>query len=221
MVAKSILKPWLRLWFDWHIEGLENIPPAGEGALVAFNHIAYLDPLAAGYTLDEAGRIPRFLAKSELFESRKIGWVVRGTKQIEVRRGTAQAAHALDNAVTALHAGEAVVLFPEGTITTNPDLRPMRGKTGIARLALLSGMPVIPAALWGTANFLPKGYRGSYEPRQDILVRIGSPLQLDGDPTSTQDWKRASDAVMDCIAELLAGIRPAVPDRRRPKRPAA
>ena len=219
--AKVILKPWLWSWFDWHIEGLEHVPPPGEGALVAFNHIAYLDPLAAAYALDAARRIPRFLAKTELFESRKVGWLVRGAKQIEVRRGTAQAPQALDNAVDALHAGEAVVVFPEGTITTDPELRPSRAKTGIARVALLSGKPVIPAALWGTANFLPKGYKGSYRPGQDILVRFGRPLRFEGDPASPDDWKRISAEVMDEIAALLASIRPAVPDRRRPKRAAA
>lgn len=220
-LVKAVLKPWLDLWFDWHIEGLEHIPPRGQGALLAFNHIAYLDPLAVAYSLNEARRVPRFLAKSELFESRKIGWVLRGARQIEVRRGSAQAPQALGNAVKALHDGEAVVVFPEGTITKDPDLRPMQGKSGIARLSLQSGMPVIPAAVWGTANFLPKGYRGRHNPGQDILVRIGEPMHFSGDPGSTAEWKRISGAVMDRIGALLASIRPAVPDRRRPKRTAA
>lgn len=220
--VRGVLKPWLDVWFDWHIEGLDHVPPRGKGALIASNHISYLDPLAVAYTINEADkRIPRFLAKTELFESRKIGWVLKGAKQIEVRRGTSRAPQALDNAVKALHDGEAVVVFPEGTITRDPDLRPMQGKSGIARLALESGTPVIPMALWGTANFLPKGYKGRYRPGQDILVRVGEPMHFSGDAGDSTEWRRVSGAVMERIGALLASIRPAVPDRRRPKRNAA
>src|SRR4051794_8894252 len=71
-LAKTILKPWLSTWFKWHLEGIENIPASGP-ALVAINHISYLDPLASAFILDKAKRIPRFLAKSELFEDKKVG----------------------------------------------------------------------------------------------------------------------------------------------------
>ncbi len=219
-LVRGVLQPWLRTWFTWHIEGLENIPPRGRPALIASNHIAYLDPLAVGYILVRAGRIPRFLAKSELFESRKLGWVLRGTGMIEVRRGTTHAPAALDGALDALAGGEAVVVFPEGTITSDPDLRPSAGKTGIARIALRSGEPVIPVAVWGTANVLPKGYKGSWAPRQPICVRIGEPFRVDGDPGSPDDWRRVAGEVMERIAALVASIRPAVPDRRRPARAA-
>jgi 1-acyl-sn-glycerol-3-phosphate acyltransferase len=216
LVAKAALKPWLAVWFKWNIEGIENIPSEGP-ALLAFNHIAYLDPLAAGYVVDEAGRVPRFLAKSELFEDKRIAWALKGAKQIEVKRGTYHAPAALGDAIRALHRGEIVVVFPEGTITTDPDLRPMPAKTGIARVTLQAGVPVIPAALWGTANIWPKGYRKRWRPRQDILVRVGEPKLFTGNPDSREDWRRVATAVMDEISVLLAGIRPAVPDRRRPK----
>src|SRR5688572_4092809 len=109
--AKAILKPWLASWFRWTIEGVENIPRQGP-ALLAINHIAYLDPLAACYVVDKRKRIPRFLAKQELFKDKKIAWVLRGTKQIPVHRGSADAPMALDAAIEAVHRGELIVIFP-------------------------------------------------------------------------------------------------------------
>jgi 1-acyl-sn-glycerol-3-phosphate acyltransferase len=217
LLAKGILKPWLATWFRWHIEGIEHIPRSG-GAILAINHIAYLDPLAAAYVVDKAKRVPRFLAKSELFDDKRIAWVLRGAGQIPVKRGTANAPMALDAAVTALEKGQLIVIFPEGTITNDPDLHPMEGKTGLARLALQTSTPVIPAAVWGTANIWPKGYAKRWRPRQEILVRVGPPRTLTGDPSSPEDWAGAMDTVMADIARLLAGLRPAVPDRRRPKK---
>jgi 1-acyl-sn-glycerol-3-phosphate acyltransferase len=219
-LAKAILKPWLWSWFRWNIEGVEHIPKEGAGIL-AFNHIAYLDPLAAAYAVNEARRIPRFLAKSELFQDKKIAWVLKGAKQIEVRRGTAKAPMALDNAVDALKRGELIVVFPEGTITTDPELKPAPAKTGTARLSLLSGVPVIPAAIWGTQNVWPKGYRKHWAPRQDILIRIGEPIQPTGDPDSRDNWRQLGKKVMDEIGLLAASLMPAIPDRRRPKKSAA
>lgn len=219
-LARGILKPWLKTWFRWSIEGAEHIPREG-AAILAFNHIAYLDPLAAAYVVDNRHRVPRFLAKSELFQDKKIGWVLRGAKQIEVRRGSKDAPMALEHAFAALERGEIIVVFPEGTITTDPDLKPMKAKTGLARLALGSNAPVIPAALWGTANIWPKGYAKRWKPRQDILCRVGAPIELTGDADSPEAWESAGEKVMDRIAALLASLRPAVPDRRRPKKSAA
>lgn len=220
-LAKAILKPWLRVWFRWNIEGLDNIPRRGP-AIVAFNHIAYLDPFAAAHVVTEAKRRPRFLGKSELFQDKRIAWILRGAGQIEVKRGTREAPMALDNALAALDAGEVIVVFPEGTVTTDPDLYPMAPKTGAARLALKSGAPLIPAALWGTANIWPKGYRKRWwPPKQDVLARIGEPMHVSGDPDSPDAWREISRRVMEEIAVLVASLRPAVPDRRRPARPAA
>jgi 1-acyl-sn-glycerol-3-phosphate acyltransferase len=113
------------------------------------------------------------------------------------------------------------VIFPEGTITRDPDLNPMEGKTGLARLALATKVPVIPCALWGTANIWPKGYAKRWRPRQDIIVRVGEPMHLLGESDSREDWTAAVDQVMERIALLLASLRPAVPDRRRPQRRSA
>lgn len=221
MLAKAIVKPWMASWFRWHIEGLENIPREGP-ALLAFNHISFLDPFASAYVVDLTKRRPRYLAKSELFGDKRIAWILKGAKQIPVHRGTPSAPMALDQAIEALRQDELIVIFPEGTITTDPDLNPMPAKTGLARLALATGAPVVPCALWGTANVWPKGFaKRWWPPRQDICVRIGSPITFDGDRSSSSDWESVGTEVMSEIGRLVASLRPVVPDRRRPKKAAA
>ncbi|HEX2058570.1 MAG TPA: lysophospholipid acyltransferase family protein [Actinomycetota bacterium] len=219
-MTKGILKPWLKVWFRWRIEGADNIPRRG-AAILAVNHIAYLDPFAAAYIVDHRKRRPRFLAKSELFQDRRIAWILRGCGQIEVRRGTANAPMALDHALDALARGEIVVVFPEGTITNDPDLNPMAPKTGAARLALESGAPLLPCAVWGTQNIWPKGYAKHWKPRQQVLMRVGSPLDVSGDPSSPAAWAELGEKLMSAISNLLAGLRNELPDRRRPKKKAA
>jgi 1-acyl-sn-glycerol-3-phosphate acyltransferase len=219
-LSKGILKPWLTVWFRWKIDGLENIPRTGP-AILALNHIAYLDPLAAAFIVDKAQRRARFLAKSELFHDRWIGWILRGADQIEVKRGTKDAPVALDDAYRALDRGELVVVFPEGTVTTNPDLEPMTPKSGAARLALKTGAPLIPCALWGTANVWPKGYRTRWRPRQTILARIGAPVSVAGQGDSPEAWRGVGARLIADISGLLSEIKPEIPDRRRLKRSAA
>jgi 1-acyl-sn-glycerol-3-phosphate acyltransferase len=218
-LAKVILKPWLTVWFQWKIEGVDNIPRTGPGIL-ALNHIAYLDPLAAAFIVDKAHRRARFLAKSELFHDRWIGWVLRGADQIEVKRGTKDAPVALDEAYAAIDRGELVVVFPEGTVTTDPDLQPMAPKSGAARLALKTGAPLIPCALWGTANVWPKGYRKRLRPGQTILARIGPPIAVTAEEDSQEAWRSLGVRLIADISGLLSQIKPEIPDRRRVKRSA-
>ncbi|MDP9222402.1 MAG: 1-acyl-sn-glycerol-3-phosphate acyltransferase [Actinomycetota bacterium] len=219
-LAKGLLKPWLTVWFQWTIDGLEHIPRSGP-AVLAVNHISYFDPLAAAFVVDKAGRRARFLAKSELFADRRLGWVLRGANQIEVKRGTKDAPVALDQAYEALEAGELLVIFPEGTVTTNADLQPMAAKSGAARLAVKTGVPLIPCALWGTANVWPKGYKKRWNPRQRIVARIGPPVQASIGMDSPDEWRILGTKLIEDISLLLAGIRPQVPDRRPVKRSAA
>jgi 1-acyl-sn-glycerol-3-phosphate acyltransferase len=221
LLAKAILKPWLAVWFNWHIEGDENIPKSGP-AILAFNHVAYLDPFASAFVVDSAKRRPRFLAKSELFADKRIAWILKGARQIEVRRGTKDAPMALDHAFESLDQGQLILVFPEGTVTTDPDLNPMPAKTGAARLAIRSGAPLIPCGIWGTANIWPKGYRKHWwPPGQDILIEVGRPLDLTDYSDNPDGWTAASKKLMDEIGVLVAGLRPAVPDRRRQKKTAA
>ena len=221
LLAKAIVKPWMGLWFRWYVEGLESIPRRGP-AILAFNHIAFLDPFASAYAVDLAGRRPRYLAKSELFQDKRVAWILRGAGQIEVRRGTKEAPMALDHAVDALDRGELIVVFPEGTITNDPELNPMPAKTGAARLALASGVPLIPCALWGTQNIWPKGYaKHWWPPRQELAVRIGTPMPVSGNPKDPSAWERISADLVEQITLLLASLKPALPDRRRSRKRAA
>jgi 1-acyl-sn-glycerol-3-phosphate acyltransferase len=216
-LVETVIIPLLGVWFRWTVEGQENIPRRGP-AILASNHVSYLDAPALAYVIRRAGRRPRFLTKSELFRG-PVGWALRLTGQIEVKRGTPQAPAALDRALEALERGEIVVIFPEGTVTTDPDLEPMAPKSGAVRLALRTWAPVIPCATWGTANVWPKGnYSKRWWPGQDILVRIGRPLELLGRPDAPETWRPAGEQIMGEIARLVAGLRPAVPDRRRPMR---
>ena len=217
VLARALVLPLLGLWFRWDIGGLENIPRRGP-ALLAFNHIAYLDPLAIAYVVDKAGRRPRFLAKSELFQDKRIAWLLRACGQIEVQRGTRSASSALGSALSALGGGELIVIFPEGTVTTKADLAPMEAKSGVSRLALAGGVPVVPCGIWGTQNVWPKGFAPRWWPGQRLAVTIGKPLTITGSIESPSEWQVAGRRIMGEIEGLVASLRPRIADRRRPKR---
>ncbi len=126
---------------DWR--GMENIPAEG-GFLTAVNHNSHLDPLCYAHFQYNTGRVPRFLAKDPLFKPFFVGSFMRGTGQIPVFRATADAADAFRAAVDAVNSGECVVFYPEGTLTRDPDQWPMMGKTGVARVALMTKAPGHP-----------------------------------------------------------------------------
>jgi 1-acyl-sn-glycerol-3-phosphate acyltransferase len=212
-LAKGVLIPPLWLWFDWRFEGMEHIPPEGP-ALVAGNHISYLDPLAQAYFLVKAGRNPRFLAKIELFDNRLTGPVLRGAKQIPVRRGSGDSAP-VEFGASALREGEVVVVYPESTVTTNPDSSPMRGKTGVARLTLATGVPVIPLAVWGTAPVWQRD-RKNLKYGRPIWVKAGPPLDFSeyedrrDDPAAV---RTVTDEVMTQLSLLVEDLRTRYPKR--------
>jgi 1-acyl-sn-glycerol-3-phosphate acyltransferase len=203
---------------DWR--GMEHVPRAG-GLIVAANHISEADPLALCYYLYACGHYPVFLAKSALFGSGFVARVVRGTGQIPVDRDRGAAA-ALKPAEDALAAGQCVVVYPEGTCTRDPDLWPMTGQTGAARLALASGTPVVPLASWGAHELLPyrKGEKGGLAgtfkpgfhpfPRKTMKVIAGPPVDLSsyqGQPLSAETLRAATTDIMRAIASLVGELR--------------
>jgi 1-acyl-sn-glycerol-3-phosphate acyltransferase len=210
---KAVLRPALAAWFDWHIDGTANLPREGP-AIVAVNHLSYLDPLAVGYALDVNHRRPRFLAKAELFEAPVVGWVVRSAKQIKVDRGGRFALRSLRYAEKALAEGEVVVIFPEGTSTTNPDMSPGRPKSGVARLALVTGAPVIPCATWGGQWVWTKHLGINPGPGKDVWVRFGEPVALDayeGRADDPQAWREVTRLIFEEILVVLAGLKAVKP----------
>ncbi|HZB02083.1 MAG TPA: lysophospholipid acyltransferase family protein [Actinomycetota bacterium] len=202
--------PLLRGWFRLRYEGLERIPEQGP-AIVACNHISYLDPLTNGDAVDRAGRRARFLAKQELFRIPVVGTVLRGAGQIAVARGSRDGS-SLDRAVEALEAGEVVVIYPEGTVTDRADGLPMQGKTGVARLALRTGVPIVPVASWGSREVWQKSGKGSLRFGRPILTKIGPPIPTTRDPdAAATEWRALTDDVMDAITDLAAELRDRYP----------
>ena len=212
-LGEHTVAPGLRLYFRWHLEGLEHIPKDA-AALVASNHLSYLDGLAVAYGVHRAGRRPRFLTKSGLFSVPVIGAFLRAIGQIPVSRGTREAPQSLDNAAAALARGEVVVVFPEGTTSTTPDLAMGKPKTGTARLALMSGMDVVPCATWGGQWIWTKHLGVHLRPLQDVWVRFGPPIsfkEYEGREEDRQAWREVSDRIMLEIAGLLSGLKEAKP----------
>ncbi len=204
-----VLEPALLLLTRRRWSGLEHIPRTG-GAIVAVNHNSYVDPLSLMHFVYRAGRWPHFLGKAELFRIPVFGPAIRALGQIPVHRGTANAADALRDAKAAVERGECVVIYPEGTVTGDPDYWPMAGRTGVVRLALATGAPVIPVALWGAQAILGRDGRVRLLPRRTVSVVAGPPVDLSayaGAPQTIESLRAATDEVMRVVRRLLAGIR--------------
>jgi 1-acyl-sn-glycerol-3-phosphate acyltransferase len=206
--AKLVCLPPIKLWFTWRFEGLEHIPPAGP-AIVACNHISYLDPLGNAYAALKAGRRPRFLAKDDLFRVPIVGSALRGARQIPVDRRTGQRA-SLTAGVDALRRGELLMIYPEGTVTTAQDWMPMRGRTGVVRLALDAGAPIVPMASWGSQDVWQKSGRGSLRFGRPVWIEAGPPIDLRG----REDARGDRDALRALTAEVMAAITGLAEDLR-------
>ncbi|HEY7668738.1 MAG TPA: lysophospholipid acyltransferase family protein [Actinomycetota bacterium] len=217
-VARLVCLPPIKLWFTWRFEGLEHIPPVGP-AILACNHISYLDPLGNAYAALKAGRRPRFLAKDDLFEIPVVGTVLRGSHQIPVNRRNGQRA-SLSDGVAALRRGELVVIYPEGTVTTRDDWMPMEAKTGMVRLALDSGAPIVPMASWGSQDVWQKSGRGSLKFGRPVWVKAGPSIDLRGREEAREDreaLRALTDEVMVEVADLVRGLRDRYPARWAPR----
>lgn len=217
-----VVRPFLRATTKRTWAGMENFP---EGSfLAAANHMTLVDPLVTAHFLYDNQRPPRIMAKASLFTVPVLGWLLRNTGQIPVYRGTSQAGQALVAAEAALKAGEPVLVFPEGTLTHDPDLWPMVAKTGVGRLALASRAPVIPIAQWGATELLGRyGKMLKPFPRKQVWVTAGPPVDLSDlydQPADGAILREATRRIMAAITAQLAGIRgeepPAEPfDMRR------
>ncbi len=206
-----MLLPVMNLAAKYEVEGREKFPRTGSFVL-APNHYTEIDPVVMGVVSWKLGRLPRFLAKGSLFKVPVVGWVLRQAGQVPVERGGSlrgngpvQAAHAL------VEQGRMIVVYPEGSLTRDPDLWPMRGKTGAVRIALEQGIPVIPAAHWGSQQLMGRySKKISLFPRKRIRVKIGDPVDLSafhGRSLDTATLTEATAVVMDAITVLLEDLR--------------
>jgi 1-acyl-sn-glycerol-3-phosphate acyltransferase len=205
-----ILKPLFLLTTrpDW-TDGLKI--PASGGCVLVMNHLSHIDPLTAAVFTHDHGRLPRYLAKSGLFRNRFLGHFLRSAGQIPVERASASAAGAYAAAVEAVRAGECIVIYPEGTITRDPDLWPMTGKSGAARIALETGCPVIPVGQWGAQDLLaPYARRPDLFPRKVVRIRVGDPVDL-GDLADRRRTAsvlaEATERIMDAITSIVEELR--------------
>jgi len=223
--AVVLVYPLVSLLFKRRWAGLDRIPITGP-AIVAVNHISYADPLIFARFIWDAGRVPRYLAKASLFTLPfGLGRIVAGAGQIPVHRETVDAAQALQGAVEALARGEVVLIYPEGTVTRDPDFWPMQAKTGVARLALLApGVPVIPVGQWGAQHFLDV-YSRRFRPwpRKAISISAGPPVDLSdfaGSAPDSATLHRMTDRIMASVRELVADLRGERPPAEFYPRPA-
>ena len=222
-VGVLLLKPllWTFTRHRW-IDGTK-LPETG-GAVVVANHVSHVDPVTFAHFMWDHGRLPRFLAKAALFDVRVLGWLIRDMGQIPVHRESGDAAQAFTSAVAAVDEGKAVIVYPEGTLTRDPDLWPMVGRTGAARIALATGAPVVPVAQWGAHRLLyPYSTRPHLFPPTRIVMKVGDPVDLEdlrARPISSETIHEATDRIMAAITALLEDVRgeKAPAERFDPKR---
>lgn len=216
--AASVLKPILipatsRTWIDG-----EKIPARG-GCVVVFNHLSHIDPLLSAHFVYDHGRLPRYLAKAALFKNRYLAGFLKAAGQIPVERLSRNAIGAFDAAVEAVKDGECVIVYPEGTLTRDPDLWPMKGKSGAARIALATGCPVIPVGHWGVQEVLPPySTKPRLIPRKRIVMKAGDPVDLSdlaGLPVTTELVAAATDRIMAALTDVVASIREETPPAAR------
>lgn len=202
----AILHPPMRWLTRRTWSGAENLPATG-GFIAVSNHITNLDPLTFGHYLVDHDVPVKFLAKAELFKVPVVGWALRQCRQIPVYRGSTHAADSLVEAERAVEAGECVGIFPEGTLTHDPDEWPMKAYTGVARIALATRAPVIPIAQWGAQRVMPRfeAFPATLRP-QSVAVMAMPAVDLRSyydQPITAALLREVTDVIM---RELTAGV---------------
>jgi 1-acyl-sn-glycerol-3-phosphate acyltransferase len=186
------------------IDGLDRIPVSGP-AIIAANHVSPLDPIAMGIAASRRGRTVRFLTAAEAFDRPIVGWGLRRFRQIPIRRGSRDRA-ALEDAAAVIAGGALAGIFPEGFLGSGEALQP--AKSGMARLALAAGAPVVPMGVWGMERRWPRGGIRLRPPIRPIAaVAIGEPIPARGDPARDEDVRALTDRAMAAIEALVDRAR--------------
>lgn len=209
----ALLIPPISLLARIRTTGAEKLPRTGAFVL-APNHYSEFDPLVVAISVYRTGRLPRFMAKESLFRIPVLGWVLRKTGMIPVARSSSATAakQTMAQSRQLVEHGRGVIVYPEGTLTRDPDMWPMRGKSGAARLALSGDIPLIPMAQWGTQQIMGRYQKGlSLWPlRKRVEVLIGDPIDLSdlraraSEPAALNE---ATDRLMAAITALLEQLR--------------
>lgn len=215
----AVLRPLLMVLTSRDWSGGEHLPREA-GFVVAVNHLSEIDPLTVAHFLVDHGCPPMFLAKASLFDIPVLGRALRPLGQVPVHRGSRQAAQSLREAEQAVRDGKCVAIMPEGTLTRDPGLWPMRARTGIGRLALATRAPVIPIGQWGPQHLL-----GPYARRPTGLisrvtmgvsagpaVELGDLYGREDDAAATAEaTRRIMQAITVEVARLRGEKSPATP----------
>lgn len=208
-LAQVVILPLFSAFVTMRIAPSSALPQSGP-FIVAPNHYSEIDPVVMGVAVWRLGRTPRFLAKASLFRVPLLGFYLRKTGQIPVERDSGASA-AIDAAHRLMEQGQGVIVYPEGTLTREPNLWPMRGKSGAVRMALEANIPLYPAAHWGTQNLMPRyGKKITLRPRPHIDVVVGEPMDLSehsGKPVTKELVDTLTDQLMQRISSLLGQLR--------------
>ena len=206
--AKGVLTPIMTPWVKFSVTGEENLPTEG-GFLLVSNHLSNVDPLCLCWYFMKRNTAVRFLAKKSMFSVPVFGWIIKGMGLIPVNRDSNPSA-VLAPTREALTAGEVVGIYPEGTLTRDPDQWPMEFKSGAARLALDTGVTVIPLSQWGPQDIMaPYNAKGmDMRPGRRISYHFGAPVDLSDliGPAGSEDH----DAVNAATARILQAVREGV-----------
>lgn len=218
-ILGRLVMPLLVAQAKYTVRDAQKLPATG-AFVVTPNHYSNYDPLVVGAILFRLGRVPRFLAKSSLWKVPVLKSVLTSTGQVPVdRTGRTRGSDPVRSAELALERGEGIIVYPEGSLTREPELWPMRGKSGAVRLALESGVPLIPMAHWGVQDILPASTgKLSLFPRKRIRAAFGDPVDLSayrGRHLDQREYLEATELVMQSITALLVGLRTGTPPETR------
>lgn len=207
VLATLVLPMW---WFSVKYRYHGSALPLKGAFVLSPNHYSEIDPIVMGVAAWKLGRAPRFMAKASLFKVPGLGWLMRSSGQIPVERAGSKSHAAFRAAQELVQKERMVIVYPEGSLTRDPDMWPMRGKTGAVRLAIEHGIPVIPVAHWGTQELMPRyGKKVHLFQRKLVNVNVGEPLDLSefAGRTDAASLNEATDRLMAEIARLLGELR--------------
>jgi 1-acyl-sn-glycerol-3-phosphate acyltransferase len=226
LVARPLVWPLCRLRVTGEIPAELRAGPL----ILAANHIGSFDPFVLSAACAKRKIAPRIMATGGLFRAPVVGALMRAAGHLRVDRRQPTVTDALGSAQAALAAGSVVLAYPEGRITLDPGMQPERGKTGLARLVVASGAPVVPVSQWGAHAVLPWGaprrslgrVAWALVHRPVVRVHFGAPITFDGVGQGARAIRAATDLIMDRIALGLQPLRsdePRIPRWVDPARP--